>query len=271
MRTTLKEGVRNAMVRAGGALAAVGGPKAGKRALAFHDVPDLALFRDLLDRLLTEYDLLPMREWLEAPLTERTQLTLTFDDGYASWHEAVAPLLAERHVPAVFFVSSGLVGLQGEEAREFARLRLRRTRELAFISLRELEDLARHPLFEIGGHTVSHADLGQVADRGTARAEVADDQARLEDWLGTAVRLFAYPFGAPRNVSSTARSAVEEAGMSAAFTLTPGWWDPGSGDRFLIGRDGVDPSLPFSIWRAWLRGGYDRLYALKSARRRRVR
>jgi peptidoglycan/xylan/chitin deacetylase (PgdA/CDA1 family) len=265
MRATLKKGVRNAMVRAGGALAAVGGLKAGKRALAFHDVPDLALFCDLLDRLLAEYDVLPMREWLAAPPTGRTQLTLTFDDGYASWHEAVAPLLEERRLPAVFFVSSGLVGLHGEAAREFARLRLRRTRELTFIGLRELEDLARHPLFEIGGHTVTHADLGQVADRGTARAEVADDQARLEDWLGTAVRWFAYPFGGPRNVSATARSVVEETGMSAAFTLTPGWWDPGSGDRFLIGRDGVDPSLPFSLWQAWLRGGYDRLYALKHA------
>jgi peptidoglycan/xylan/chitin deacetylase (PgdA/CDA1 family) len=253
------------MVRAGGAVVAVGGAKAGKRALAFHDVPDLAAFRELLDRLPAEYDLLPMQEWLAAPPTGRTQLTLTFDDGYASWHEGVAPLLEERRLPAVFFVSSGLVGLHGEEAREFAHRRLRRTRELTFISVRELEDLARHPLFEVGGHTVTHADLGRVADRETARAEVADDRARLEHWLSTAVRWFAYPFGAPGNVSSTARSVVEESGMSAAFTLTPGWWDPDSGDRFLIGRDGVDPSLPFSLWQAWLRGGYDRLYSLKTA------
>lgn len=268
MRSRLKQGVRNTFVRAGGAMVALGGAKPGKRALAFHDVPDLAPFRDLLDRLLAEYDILPLQDWLTAAPASRTQLTLTFDDGYASWHEAVAPLLEERRLPAVFFVSSGLVGLQGREAREFARNRLRRTRELTFIGVRELEDLARHALFEVGGHTVTHADLGRVTDPATARAEVAGDQVRLEDWLGAPVRWFAYPFGAPGNVSSTARSVVEEVGISAAFTLTPGWWEPSNGDRFLIGRDGVDPSLPFSVWQAWLRGGYDRLYALKDRHRR---
>jgi peptidoglycan/xylan/chitin deacetylase (PgdA/CDA1 family) len=265
VRPRLKRGVRNALLRAGGTVVALRGPKAGKRALAFHEVPDLAPFRDLLDRVLTEYDVLPLQDWLTAPPGRRTQLTLTFDDGYASWHAAVASLLEERRLPAVFFVSSGLVGLQGEEAREFARNRLRRTRELTFIGVRELEDLAQHALFEVGGHTVTHADLGRVKDPRTARAEVAEDQARLEDWLGAPVRWFAYPFGAPRNVSSTARLAVEGLGISAAFTLIPGWWDPSTGDRFLIGRDGLDPSLPVSLSRAWLRGGYDRLYALKTA------
>lgn len=265
MRPRLKIGIRNALLRAGGAVVALRGAKGGKRALAFHEVPDLAQFRDLLDRLPAEYDVLPLREWLTAPPGRRTQLTLTFDDGYASWHASVAPLLEERRLPAVFFVSSGLVGLRGEEAREFGRNRLRRTRDLTFIGVPELEDLAQHALFEVGGHTVTHADLGRVKDPRAARAEVAEDRARLEDWLGAPVRLFAYPFGTPSNVSSTARSVVEELGMSAAFTLIPGWWDPSTGDRFLIGRDGLDPSLPVSLSRAWLRGGYDRLYALKTA------
>ena len=80
-------------MRAGGAAVAVRGPKAGKRALAFHEVPDPARFAEFLDRLLAEYDVLPLQDWLTAPPADRTQLTLTFDDGYASWHEFVAPLL----------------------------------------------------------------------------------------------------------------------------------------------------------------------------------
>jgi peptidoglycan/xylan/chitin deacetylase (PgdA/CDA1 family) len=258
-------------VLAGGAIASIGGPRRGRRALAFHDVPDVPRFGDLLDRLVAEYEVVALEDWLSGPPPERTQLTLTFDDGYASWHEAVAPLLAERNLPAVFFVTSGLVGLRGDEAREFARSRLRRTRHLRFITLRQLEEVAQHPLFEVGSHTRTHADLGRVPDRETARAEVAEDRARLQDWLGVEVRWFAYPFGMPRNVSSTARSVVEEAGLSAAFTLSPGWWEPSSADRFLIGRDGLDPSLPFSLWRAWLRGGYDWLYVLKNGRPTRVR
>jgi len=250
-------------VRTGGAIASFGGPKLGKRALAFHDVPDIPRFRDFLDRLLAEFEILGLEDWLKNPLGDRTQLTLTFDDGYASWHTAVAPLLAERSVPAVFFVSSGAVGLRGKEARDFARNRMRRSQELSFISLHELSDLAEHAMFEVGGHTLTHADLGQMGDRGAIRKEIAGDRAKLEHWLGTSVRWLSYPFGTPANVSPLARSVAEEVGMSAAFTLIPGWWDAQRGDPFLIGRDGLDPSVSFSTSRAWLRGGYDRLYALK--------
>jgi peptidoglycan/xylan/chitin deacetylase (PgdA/CDA1 family) len=260
-----KQGVRNALVRAGGAAVAVRGPKAGKRALAFHEVPEPARFAEFLDRLLAEYDVLALQDWLSAPPADRTQLTLTFDDGYASWHESVAPLLDERGLPAVFFVSSGLVGLRGSEARDFARSRLRRTQELTFIGARELEDLARHPRFEVGGHTATHIDLGRIADPDIARAEIAGDQARLEDLVGDPVRWFAYPFGNHANVAPTARSIVEALGMSAAFTLIPGWWDPGKGDRFMIGRDGIDPELSSAVRSAWLRGGYDRLFSVKTA------
>jgi peptidoglycan/xylan/chitin deacetylase (PgdA/CDA1 family) len=259
----LKKSVRNALVRAGGAFASLGGPKLGKRALAFHEVPDIPRFRDFLDRLLAEYEVLRLEEWLRAPLGDRTQLTLTFDDGYASWHTAVAPFLAERSVPAVFFVSSGLVGLRGKKARGFARSRMRRRQELNFISLHQLSDLAEHALFEVGSHTRTHADLGRIGDRHAIREEIAGDRARLEHWLGTSVRWFAYPFGTPANVSPLARSVVEEVGMSAAFTLIPGWWEARTGDPLLIGRDGLDPSVSFSVVRAWLRGGYDRLYAVK--------
>ena len=144
-----------------------------------------------------------MDDWIRKPFepNDRTQLTLTFDDGYASWHESVAPLLEERGIPAVFFVSSGLVGLRGEAAREFARLKLRRTRELEFIGLSDLKALADHPLFEVGSHTRNHVDLGRISDPRLAREEISGDRARLEDWLATRVRWFAYPFGTPASVS----------------------------------------------------------------------
>ena len=264
----MKQAVRNGLVRAGGVLAALTGSAPGKRAIAMHDVPEPDRFADFLDWITAEYEVLAMDDWLHksARANDRTQLTLTFDDGYASWHESVAPLLEERGIPAVFFVSSGLVGLRGERAREFARLKLRRTRELEFISLRDLEELAAHRLFEVGGHTRNHVDLGRVADRRIAREEIAGDRVRLEDWLATRVRWFAYPFGTPASVSPLARSVVDELGVEAAFTLVPGWWEPGRGDRLSIGRDGVDPAVSFGVWRAWLRGGYDRLYRLRSDR-----
>ena len=263
MRSRLRRSARNALVRAGGAIAAMRGRPPGKRALAFHEVPDLASFRSLLEELADGYEILGLEDWLSSPVGDRTQLTLTFDDGYASWHSALAPLLAEMALPAAFFVNSGLVGLRGEAAREFTRTRLQRVQELEFIDQRQLSELAQDPLFEVGSHTRTHANLARIGDRQGIRDEVAEDRAWLEDRLGVPVRLFSYPFGTPANVSPLARSVVEEVGFAAAFTLVPGWWDARDGDRLLIGRDGLDPANPFAVSRAWLRGGYDRLYGLK--------
>jgi peptidoglycan/xylan/chitin deacetylase (PgdA/CDA1 family) len=264
VQPALRKKIRDTLIRAVGAVASIRGPTRGKRALVFHDVPDVARFRDFVDWLMSEYRIVGMTEWLDGPPQDRMELTLTFDDGYASWHESIASLLRERNIPAVFFVTSGLVGLEGRDAETFARQRLRRIRRLRFLTLSQLRDLAAEPQFEIGSHTVHHADLGRIEDRAMLRAEVLDDRVRLEDWTGTPVRWFAYPFGTPGNLSPAARSVVAASGASAAFTLIPGWWKRETGDRFLIGRDGPDPSLPPAVWRAWLSGAYDELYSLKS-------
>jgi peptidoglycan/xylan/chitin deacetylase (PgdA/CDA1 family) len=251
------------LIRAAGAFAHVRGAASGKRAIAFHEVPDVSGFENFLDWLGSEYEIVGLDDWLTGPTGERTQVLLTFDDGYAAWQTAVAPLLAERNAPALFFVTSGLVGLSGAEAAEFARARMLRTQELEFISQEQLRDLAAHKSFEIGSHTRSHPDLARIQDRGVLRDEIVGARATLEDWLGARVRAFAYPFGTPANVSDLARSVLEEGSFEAAVTLIPGGWTPAGGDRLAIGRDALDPAFGRGLARAWLRGGYDRLYALK--------
>jgi peptidoglycan/xylan/chitin deacetylase (PgdA/CDA1 family) len=49
---------------------------------------------------------------------------------------------------------------------------------------------------EIGGHTHRHPILARL-DRGQARDEIATGKVRLEDALGTPIRVFAYPNGKP--------------------------------------------------------------------------
>jgi peptidoglycan/xylan/chitin deacetylase (PgdA/CDA1 family) len=238
-----------------------GGP--GKRALAFHEVPDIPRFQGFLDWLLSEYEIVGLDDWLTRPSGDAPQLLLTFDDGYAAWQTAVAPMLAERNLPALFFITSGLVGLSGARAASFARERMLRTQELEFISLDQLRDLAAQDLFEIGSHTRTHPDLAELEDRDAISDEILGARTTLEDWIGDRVRAFAYPFGTPANVSPLARSVLEETGFEAAFTLIPGRWSVAGGDRLRIGRDALDPAFARSLARAWLRGGYDRLYGLK--------
>jgi peptidoglycan/xylan/chitin deacetylase (PgdA/CDA1 family) len=262
--SSIKGSLRNSVVRVGGWLKRAAGARPGKRAIALHEADDIVLFRDRLQWLKEHYEVLTVQEWLTKPVTSRTQILLSFDDGYASWADSLAATLEDMRIPALFFVSSGVVGLQGAEAVAFAKRRLRRTRELRFISLGQLRELAGHHRFQIGAHTVNHVDLGRLTESERVRREIEDDRERLRQWTGRAVRWFAYPFGGPENIAATAREQVKQLDFDAAFSLVPGTWHPLTGDRFLIGRDGLELSYSPNLWAAWLAGGYDRLYHLKA-------
>ena len=153
-------------------------------------------FRTCIDWLRARYDIVPLGDLVE-PSAEpgRCQLALTFDDGYADWHEVAAPVLEDLACPATFFVSSGFVGLGPAEARTFRQQRLRRSRDLAPLGLDQLRDLAAHELFDIGSHTASHLDFSLDPSADSLASEVDGDRRRLEEWTGEAVRWFAYPWG----------------------------------------------------------------------------
>src|SRR5262245_25372608 len=65
-----------------------------------------------------------------------------------------------------------------------------------FLDARALQDLSRHPLASIGGHTTSHAALATL-DATSARDELADNRNYLENLLQLPVRHLAYPYGSP--------------------------------------------------------------------------
>jgi peptidoglycan/xylan/chitin deacetylase (PgdA/CDA1 family) len=236
--------------------------QSGKRVIAFHDVKDTELFREKLEWLMARYEIVSLEELLSRPLGQRPQVAITFDDGYACWHELAAPILEDLKIPAVFFVCSGFVGLRDQEAEYFGRHYFRRRQKLTSITRNQLVELASHPLFEIGSHTVHHIDLGQPMDEDTLVAEISTDKGQLENWTGAPVHWFAYPFGEPKDISYQAINFVRRVGFLAAFTLVPSYWKPGE-DRFKIGRDSLDLAQPLWLWRAWLNGAYDSLYALK--------
>src|SRR5439155_15606804 len=172
-----------------------------RQTVMLHDVECSHTFRRCLDWLLTRYSIVPLGDLVE-PSGEPggARLALTFDDGYADWHEIVAPVLEDLRCPATFFVSSGFVGLGPAEARAFRLQRLGRSRDLAPLTVAQLRALAASDLFEIGSHTVSHLDFSADATPGALSAEIDGDRRQLEDWTGEAVRWFAYPWGGLRQL-----------------------------------------------------------------------
>ncbi|MFH1758989.1 MAG: polysaccharide deacetylase family protein [Patescibacteria group bacterium] len=140
-------------------------------------------------------------------------VAVTFDDGYAGWMDNVVPVLRELKIPAVFFVNSGAV--DGERV-------LGRKQDFKPLTSGQLRELAQDPLFEIGGHTTTHRDLGQKLSISDLEEEIIADKAKLELITGKPAHWFAYPYGRPRNISPEAVEVVKRAGYQAGFTIVPG-------------------------------------------------
>lgn len=87
----------------------------------------------------------------------------------------------------------------------------------------------RHPLIEIGAHTVSHRALS-LLDDADVRAEMADNKSFLEERLQREVPHFAYPYGAPSLSGPREPRIARETGFRSAVTTTPGCLFPDHAD-----------------------------------------
>ena len=251
--------LRNLVILGGAGLGL--GRRSGRRIIALHDIEDREAFRARMRWLSRQFTVRPLRDLLTGP-RDGPAVALTFDDGYASWEEVVWPVLDELDLSATFFVCSGFVGLGPEAAARFTREHLLRRQMLRPLTPVQLRRLADQPGFEIGSHTVHHADLTRTSHADDVTAEIVEDRRRLEDLTGRPVSLFAYPFGQPRHASAAARSVLEEAGFEWAFSIVPQFVEAAS-SRYEVGRDSLDPRDSERLWTAWLHGSYDTLYGLR--------
>ena len=110
--------------------------------------------------------------------------------------------------------------------------------EAYFLNERELQNLARHPLVSIGGHTASHAALSCL-DTQSARAEMAENRSYLEQLLQLPVQHFAYPYGDSRACGPRDADLAREVGFATAVTTRNGQVYDLKSDHFSLPRVGV--------------------------------
>ncbi|WP_245288109.1 polysaccharide deacetylase family protein [Bradyrhizobium sp. Ec3.3] len=98
-----------------------------------------------------------------------------------------------------------------------------------------LQELARHPLASIGGHTTSHAALATL-DATSARTELADNRNYLENLIQLPVLHLAYPYGScgPRE-----EHLAKESGYLSAVTTRHGQLSDGQLNQFALPRIGM--------------------------------
>ena len=128
-------------------------------------------------------------------------VSLSFDDGYASFHTQALPILKRYGAPATAFVVTGTVGREGPQSYdEWGVRNAGRTAEEAWraMSWEELEACAATGLVHVGAH--SHEHLRGSRLTGARMAEEAGrSRELLRARLGTEhARSYSYPYGCTR-------------------------------------------------------------------------
>lgn len=215
--------------------------------VAFHRVNDgpgedgLSCHHDMFDRYcrffarhFTVVRLNDLVRRLEQGQPVNRELAITFDDGYRDNFQYAAPILKRRGLPATFFVVTGFIG--SEFVPSWDR---RLSRRHPWMSWEQVRWLQREG-FEIGAHTRTHVDLGEVGGE-RAREEIEGSRRDLEDKLAVPVELFAYPFGREDQISEGNRKIIKTAGFRCCCSCFGGV-NPRGTDPFYMRR------VPISSW-----------------------
>lgn len=168
---------------------------------------------------------------------------VTLDDGNISNLSEALPILRRWGVPAVFYVTSSLVGGDFEGLVE------------RFMMPDELRELASSELVSIGAHARTHRSLG-LMNIAEARDEAKRSKDELEDILGAEVSSFAYPFGTRSDFSTETDRAVADAGYEIAFNSMHGSIGS-SNDPISLPRVKVEGGEPLMMFELISRGAMD--------------
>lgn len=126
-------------------------------------------------------------------------VVLTFDDGYATFHDIVVPTLQKYGFRATAFIVTGLLGRPGHMTWE------------------QVIDSANQGT-EIGAHSISHPDLRKISGERLMR-EITEPKRLLEERTRLSVQFFCYPSG---KYSAEALEVIKNAGYLGGVTTEYG-------------------------------------------------
>jgi peptidoglycan/xylan/chitin deacetylase (PgdA/CDA1 family) len=140
---------------------------------------------------------------------------VTIDDGCRSLYREALPVLREYDVPAVAFVTAGLIGAPAEAGDS----------PEPYLDWSELEAL-RDAGIVVGSHAFAHRSLGRMSVD-EIREQALRSRELFERRLGQDVWAFAYPFGTRADWSPVTERILSECGYRCAFHSMHGAIRPG--------------------------------------------
>jgi peptidoglycan/xylan/chitin deacetylase (PgdA/CDA1 family) len=173
---------------------------------------------------------------------------LTFDDGYSDVFTTAFPILEDRGMPFVLYVSTGMIADDPASAD-------------GALTWSDIEKMLASGLMTLGAHTHGHPDLRSLLPE-EVEEELSISDEVLHRRLGVRPRHFAYPYGF---WSESADPAVRERYDTAVLGGSPRH-EPVP-DPHLLHRYPVQLSDGFALFKRRMRGGF----WLEESLRRRIK
>lgn len=217
------------------------------RVIAYHTVPEPAIFDKQLRHLKTRYNVIGIQDLLNYIKASKelpeNSILITFDDGDFSVYEYGLPLLAKYSFPSILFVITDLINSNDDfwwkqierhydsNSRTYQNAR-KKINELKKVSNKERElylkgisgfhtrQLTTGELLEcerkgmhIGNHTASHPMIDRCSAE-EIKLELNKTKKSFNEWKLSGYNIFAYPNG---NWEPISEKILVEKGVKLAF------------------------------------------------------
>lgn len=130
----------------------------------------------------------------------RHSVVVTFDDGYANNYSVAFPLLKEKKIPAMIFITPEQIGQPG------------------YLTWDQIKEMERSGI-SFGSHTVNHTYLPD-ASPDEQKKQIVESKILIEKALGHPIDYFAYPSG---GFTEAVKEMLKAAGYRAACTTNRGY------------------------------------------------
>jgi len=177
----------------------------------------------------------------------RNSLLITIDDGFRSTYLHALPVLEHYAVPAVAFISPGLIDGSSPVTRESLPPE-------DYINWDEAQTLQEKGV-TIGSHAMTHTSVARMPPD-QAQQEIFLSRQILKERLGEPVSAFAYPFGTRADFNTSTASLIRGAGYTCAFTSQHGAIQSTS-NAYTLPRVKVEGGEGLWLFKQITRGGLD--------------
>lgn len=201
---------------------------------------------------------------------EKPGLILSFDDGFRSAAEVIAPLLEKHGFQGWFFIPAGLLDIPDHEQHRYSDYKW--TEEQVFKEYNDMRFYLTWPQVKaldkrhvVGCHTLSHCRLRADLSEASLQKEIVDAKTFLSSRLGHEVDTFAWVGGESTAYSREAAYFIQKAGFRFVFLTNSSIIKPETPPH-LLDRINIESCYPLSLTKFQISGLMDLYYTPKRIR-----